>query len=146
MDGVLNHSGAWYKKMRFRWADLLVLCECRANCHFGVNILCCFKNIRIRVDVASRLGFGPQKLNSEFSTSWDNRHNIFETRLSLFGSEVTVAFAVPVFANHGKEPESGGVNPFSHQLLTNDICSTWLTPHYIGIEHGLFLLFLFLLA
>ena len=62
---------------------------------YGLNILCCVKNIHIRVDVASRLGFGPQKLNSEFSTSWDNRHNIFETRLSLFVSEVTVAFAAP---------------------------------------------------
>ena len=118
---------------------------------FGVNILCCFKNIRFRVHVASRLGFGPQKLNSEFSTSWDNRHNIFETRLSLFGSEVTVAFAVPVLCYkknpyYVKEQELGGVNPFSHLLLTNDICSTWLTPHYIGIEHELFLLFLFLLV
>ena len=65
---------------------------------YGLNILCCFKNIHIRVDVASRLGFGPQKLNSEFSTSWDNRHNIFETRLSLFGSEVTVAFVCLFFA------------------------------------------------
>ena len=60
---------------------------------YGLNILCCFKNIHIRGDVASRLGFGPQKLNSEFSTSWDNRHNIFETRLGLFGSEVTVVSA-----------------------------------------------------
>ena len=96
---------------------------------FGVNILCCVKNIHIRVDVASRLGFGPQKLNSEFSTNWDNRHNIFETRLSLFGSEVTVAFAVPVLCYkknpyYVKEQELGGVNPFSHLLLTNDICST----------------------
>lgn len=89
---------------------------------YGLNILCCVKNIHIRVDVASRLGFGPQKLNSEFSTSWDNRHNIF-------GSEVTVAFAVPVLCYKNnpyyvKEQESGGVNPFSHLLLTNDICST----------------------
>ena len=63
---------------------------------YGLNILCCVKNLHIRVDVTSRLGFGPQKLNSEFSTSWDNRHNIFETCLGLFGSEVTVAFDVPV--------------------------------------------------
>lgn len=66
------------------------------------------------MDVASRLGFGPQKLNSEFSTSWDNRHNIFETRLSLFGSEVTVAFVCLFFAikknpYYVKEQESGGV-------------------------------------
>ena len=54
----------------------------------------CQHDVHIRVHVASRLGFGPQKLNSEFSTSWDNRHNIFETCLSLFGSEVTVAFAI----------------------------------------------------
>ena len=76
---------------------------------YGLNILCCFKNIHIRVDVASRLGFGPQKLNSEFSTSWDNRHNIFETR--LFGSEVTVAFAVPVLCYKKKSllPEGAGI-------------------------------------
>ena len=113
---------------------------------YGLNILCCFKNIHIRVDVASRLGFGPQKLNSEFSTSWDNRHNIFETCLSLFGSEVTVAFAIKKNPYYVKEQELGGVNPFSHLLLTNDICSTWLTPHYIRIEHELFLSFLFLLV
>lgn len=69
---------------------------------YGLNILCCVKNIHIRVHVASRLGFSPQKLNSEFSTSWDNRHNIFETRLSLFGSEVTVAFAMPVLCYEKK--------------------------------------------
>ena len=118
---------------------------------YGLNILCCVKNLHIRVDVTSRLGFGPQKLNSEFSTSWDNRHNIFETCLGLFGSEVTVAFEVPVLCYKKdpyfvKEQELGGVNPFSHLLLTNDICSTWLTPHYLGIEQELFLLFLFLLV
>lgn len=48
---------------------------------YGLNILCCVKNLHIRVDVASRLGIGPQKLNSEFSTSWDNRHNILEHAL-----------------------------------------------------------------